>query len=105
MKIEDFLSRGRDHAIHAEELVRLTQTRSVRELQKRIEWARTHGAVIVSDSKGGGYYLPDCPDDIRRFIITMTSRAKSILAATQSAQRALDALTGQEVIEGWYNNA
>lgn len=103
MKVSSFLSKGKERAIPGAELAKLTGFGSVRELQKRIEWERTHGAVIVSDSKGGGYYLPDCSDDIRRFIVTMTSRAKSILAATESARRALDAMTGQEVIGGWYD--
>ena len=77
--------------------------RSVRELQRQIERERAAGAVILCDSHGAGYYLSDDPTELRRFTRTLNARAKNTLKAAESAQRALDAASGQESIEGWYD--
>lgn len=69
--------------------------RSVRELQKAVEAERAAGAVILSDPCGGGYYLSDDPEELRRFTRTLNARAKNTLKAAESAQRALDTATGQ----------
>jgi len=43
------------------------------------------------------------PEELRRFTRTLTARAKNTAKAAQSAQIALDAATGQERMEGWYD--
>ena len=60
------------------------------------------GAVILSDPCGGGYYLSDDPEELRRFTRTLNARARNTLRAAESAQRALDAATGQERMDGWW---
>lgn len=103
MKIYDSLRHGRENAIPSKTLAKAMGFRSVRDLQKAVERERAAGAVILSDPCGGGYYLSEDPDELRRFTRTLTARAKNTIKAAQSAQRALDAATGQESIEGWYD--
>lgn len=104
MKVYDSLNYGRANAIPSKVLAAELGFRSVRDLQKRIEAERAAGAVILSDPHGGGYYLSDDPEELRRFTRTLNARAKNTLRAAESAQRALDASTGQESIEGWYGD-
>ena len=99
MKIFDSLKYGRENAIPSKELAETLGFRSVRDLQKAVEAERAAGAVILSDPCGGGYYLSDDPAELRRFTRTLNARAKNTLKAAESAQRALDAATGQELKE------
>ena len=103
MRVFDFLYYGRENAIPAKDLAKAQGFRSVRELQKEIERERAAGAIILCDSHGAGYYLSDDPAELRRFTQTLNARAKNTLKAAESAQRALDAATGQESIAGWYD--
>lgn len=103
MKVRDYLHYGRDNAIPSKVLAEALGYQSVRDLQKQIERERAAGAVILSDPCGGGYYLSNDPAELRRFTRTLNARARNTIRAAQSAQMALDAATGQESIEGWYN--
>ena len=102
MKVYKSLQYGRENAIPSKTLAEVLGFRSVRELQKAVEQERAAGAVILSDPCGGGYYLSDDPEELRRFTRTLNARARNTLRAAESAQRALDAATGQERIEGWW---
>lgn len=102
MKVYDSLRYGRGNAIPSKTLASILGFRSVRELQKAVERERAAGAVILSDPCGGGYYLSDDPEELKRFTRTLNARARNTIKAAQSAQMALDAATGQETIEGWY---
>lgn len=102
MKVHDALRYGRANVIPSKALAESLGFRSVRELQKAVELERAAGAVILSDPCGGGYYLSEDPEELRRFTRTLNARAKNTLKAAESAQRALDAATGQERIEGWW---
>lgn len=73
--------------------------RSIRELQKRIEFERGNGAVILSDPCGAGYYLSDDPAELARFVKTLKARARNTVRAAESAQQALDEIVGQTRIE------
>ncbi len=103
MKVRDSLHHGRGNAIPSKVLAKILGYPSVRDLQKQIERERAAGAVILSDSRGGGYYLSNDPAELRRFTRTLNARAKNTMKAAQSAQMALDAATGQESIAGWYD--
>ena len=103
MIVHDSLRYGKENAIPSKALAQALGFRTVRELQKQIERERAAGAVILSDSHGGGYYLSNNPDELRRFTQTLNARAKNTRKAAESAQRALDAATGQEGMEGWFN--
>lgn len=103
MKVYDFLKFGRENAIPSKQLAAAMGFRSVRDLQKAVEAERSAGAVILCDSQGAGYYLSNDPVELRRFTQTLNSRAKNTIRAAESAQRALDAATGQERIAGWFD--
>lgn len=100
MIVRDSLRYGKKNAIPSKALAEALGFRSVRELQKQVEKERTAGAVILSDTNGGGYYLSDDPDELLRFTRTLNARAKNTMRAAESAQRALDEITGQTRIEG-----
>ena len=93
MKVYDSLRYGKENAIPSKALAQALGFQSVRELQKQIERERAAGAVILSDPCGGGYYLSNDPEELRRFTQTLNARAKNTLRAAESAQRALDATT------------
>ena len=94
---------GKENAIRSSILAQMLGYKTVRELQKQVEAERAAGYVILCDSHGAGYYLSDDPDELRRFTQTLRARAKNTLKASESAQRALDAATGQESITGWHD--
>lgn len=98
--VRDALRMGRGNAIPSKALAERLGFRTVRDLQKQIELERSAGAVILSDSQGAGYYLSDDPVELRRFTQTLNARATNTLRAAESAQRALDDLTGQTRMEG-----
>ena len=100
MKVFDSLRYGKENAIPSKTLAKALGFQSVRDLQKQIERERAAGAVILSDPCGGGYYLSNDPGELLRFTRTLNARAKNTMRAAESAQRALDAATGQERIEG-----
>ena len=95
MKVYDVLQYGKENAIPAKTLAQVLGFPSVRDLQKQIERERSAGAVILSDACGGGYYLSNDPVELRRFTRTLYARAANTLKAAESAQRALDAATGE----------
>lgn len=103
MRVCDSLHYGRDNAIPSKMLAEALGFQTVRDLQKQIERERAAGAVILSDSNGGGYFLSNDPEELLRFTRTLNARAKNTIRAAQSAQRALDAASGQESIAGWYD--
>ncbi len=98
--VRDSLRYGRECAIASKLLAKALGFQSVRDLQKQIERERAAGAVILSDPCGGGYYLSNDPAELRRFTQTLHARAKNTLRAAESAQRALDAVTGGTWAEG-----
>lgn len=102
-RISKFLPTGRENAISSAALAEIMGCKTVRELQKQIERERLAGAVILSDTHSGGYYLSDDPSELRRFIRTLNARARNTLRAAESAQMALNAVTGQECMEDWLN--
>ncbi len=103
MKVFDSLHYGKENAIPSKALAKALGFQSVRDLQKQIERERAAGAVILSDPCCGGYYLSNDPAELLRFTRTLEARARNTIKAAESAHRALDAATGQESIEGWYD--
>lgn len=92
MKVFEFLPYGKGNAIPSKVLAKVLGFQSVRDLQRQIERERSAGAVILSTTLGGGgYFLSDDPDELRRFTQTLNARAKNTIKAAESAQRALDA--------------
>lgn len=98
-RVRDSLNYGRENAIPSKLLAQTLGFTSVRDLQKIVEAERAAGAVILCDSQGAGYYLSNDPVELRRFTKTLNARAANTLKAAESAQRALNAVTGQESFE------
>ena len=96
------LEYGRENAEKSADLAKRLGFKTVRDLQKQVEAERAAGYVILCDSQGAGYYLSDDPVELRRFVNTLNARAANTIKASVSAQRALDAATGQERIDGWW---
>lgn len=101
--VHDALPYGREHAISSKSLASILGFRSVRDLQKAVEAERAAGYVILSDTTGGGYYLSNDPAELQRFTRTLYARARNTMKAAESAQRALDAATGQMRMPGWFS--
>lgn len=101
-RVRDSLRNGEENAIPSKLLAKNLGFRSVRELQKAVEAERAAGAVILCDSQGAGYYLSDDPAELQRFTRTLNARARNTIKAAESAQRALDAATGQKRMDGWW---
>lgn len=77
MKVYKSLKYGKENAIPSKVLAQALGFQTVRELQKQIERERAAGAVILSDSHGGGYYLSDDPEELRRFTRTLEARERN----------------------------
>lgn len=101
--IEQLLPIGRENAITAQELVKITGCGSVRELQQRIACERNQGAIICSGA-GRGYWKPKDRQEIKAFIQTMDARAWNTLKATASAKKALRVPEGQQSMDGGDEN-
>ena len=70
-----------------------------RELTRRIEYERQHGAVILSDSGISGYFLPENDEQIRQFVSSMNRRSHRIYLSTVGARQYLKS-HGQEDVPG-----
>ena len=97
--VYESLQYGRENAVKSADLAKRLGFKTVRELQKQVEAERTAGYVILCDSQGAGYYLSNDPVELRRFTRTLNARAANTLRAAESAQRVLDAATGQGLKE------
>ena len=93
VNIYPLIPQGRDNAVGLRDLVRLTglEDRRVRMLIQR---ERLAGRLILSDNEHG-YFRPDNPEEVRRFVRSMTHRAKEICKTITAAENALADLEHQ----------
>ena len=103
MLVQKVLRYGRENAITSKELAQMLGFQTVRDFQKQIERERAVGAAILSDPWGGGHYLLDDSAERLRFTRILEARTRNTINAVKSVHRALDAATGQEKMEGWYD--
>lgn len=99
VRISDLLQRGSANGLTLSDLERLTGLEG-REIRRRINRERRDVTLIMADNIHG-YFLPESGDDVRRFIRSMSSRAKEIVAVCRAAEDALIKSEGQETVEGW----
>lgn len=97
--ISDLLHAGAENALTLRELVQLTGE-DERSIRRGIQQERKAGKLILSDCQHG-YFLPAGESDVRRFIGSMSNRAKEITAVSRAAEDALLKMTGEETLEGW----
>lgn len=99
--VADLLHTGSENGTTLSELVQLTGE-AERSIRRRIQWERKSGKLILSDNKSG-YFLPATEDEVKRFIRSMSRRAREISAVACVAEDTLARLTGQESVKRWHN--
>lgn len=99
VRIADLLHEGSANGLTLSDLERLTGLDG-REIRRRINRERRDGTLIMADNIHG-YFLPESGDDVRRFIRSMSRRAKEIAAISQAAEDVLIKSEGQETVKGW----
>ena len=97
--ISDLLHSGAENGTTLRELVALTGMNE-RVVRLKIQQERKDGKLILSNNRDG-YFLPECPEDVRRFARSMSRRAAEIAGVARAAETALADMTGQECLEGW----
>lgn len=97
--ISDLLHEGAENGTTLTELVQLTGENE-RSIRRRIQTERKAGKLILADNKSG-YFLPASEYEVRRFIRSMSSRAREITAVACVAEDTLVRMTGQERMAGW----
>lgn len=99
--ISDLLHTGSKNGITLTELVQLTGE-DERSIRRRIQRERKSGKLILSDNQSG-YFLPGTEDEVKRFIRSMSRRAREISVVACAAEDVLARMIGQESLEGWHN--
>lgn len=93
-KIAPVLKKGKENATTTQELLALTNIKTVRHLQAQIAKERKAGALIMSGA-GAGYWLPSGRAEVEEYVRIMDSRAKNVFRAVQSAREVLKSMPGQ----------
>ena len=92
--IYDLLPVGAENAVSRRELSALTG-REDRQLRRQIARERRAGVLILSSSESnGGYYRAASREELQRYVRSMQSRCREILAVIRAAQEALAAAEG-----------
>ncbi len=99
VRISDLLQRGSDNGLTITDLVRLTGL-DERIIRRRINRERRDGILIISDNVHG-YFLAENVDEVRRFIRSMTRRAREIIAVCWAVEDGLAKMEGKETVDGW----
>lgn len=85
--IYDLLPKGAENAISRRELSSMTGM----QLRHKIAAERKNGALILSSSESnGGYYRAASCEELQRYVRSMRSRSKEILAVIRAAQEAIE---------------
>lgn len=82
--ILQLIGNGEDNAVHLSELIKHTGLHN-REVRKCIEQLRRSGEVIISSTNG--YFRPESPAELKKYINQETHRAKSIFYTLKNARQ------------------
>lgn len=99
LHIFELLQTGAENGVTLRELVAMTGMNE-RLVRLKIQQERKAGKLILSNNRDG-YFLPECPEDVRRFARSMSRRAAEIAGVARAAETALADMSGQECLEGW----
>lgn len=99
LHISELLQTGAENGTTLRELVAMTGM-DERLVRFRIQQERKSGKLILSNNRDG-YFLPEHPEDVRRFARSMSRRAAEIACIARAAENALADMSGQERLEGW----
>jgi hypothetical protein len=96
----EFIPIGKENAISRRDLCRMAGMND-REVRREIARLRVEDdgsdMVIVSASRGRGYYRTDCVEDIVGFIAEMTARISSIVEAIKHAKAVVERLRKKQM--------
>lgn len=98
-RVSDLLQTGAENGLTLQDLVKLTG-QDERSIRRRIQMERKAGQLILSDCKHG-YFLPGSEYEVRRFIRSMSQRAREIATVSRAAEDVLVGMGGQEKLGGW----
>lgn len=95
----DLIPIGAANAITKAQLRKITglNDRAVRFLMHQ---ARMEGKQILTNTKYGGYYFPESPQETVHFIRSMRHRASEVQAVADAVERSLMDEVGQTIIGG-----
>ena len=99
LQIFALLHTGAKNGTTLRELVAATGLNE-RVVRFKIQQERKDGKLILSNNRDE-YFLPECPEDVRRFARSMSRRAAEIAGVARAAEAALADLAGQAQIAGW----
>ena len=99
LSISDLLHTGAENGTTLRELVAVTGLNE-RVVRLKIQQERKAGKLILSNNRDG-YFLPERPEDVKRFARSMSRRAAEISTIARAAEAALADITGQAQIAGW----
>lgn len=101
--IYELLDWGAENALSRRDLVAITGLTD-REVRRVVARERKRGLPIVTNTeRGGGYYLPEGPEELARFIRSLRHRAVETAAAAAAMEATLMEALGQETIGGWFD--
>ena len=98
--IYELLDWGAENALSRRDLAAITGLTD-REVRRLVARERKRGLPIVTNTDRGGFYLPESPEELVRFIRSMRHRAMETVAAANAMERTLLEALGQERIDGW----
>ena len=90
--ILQLIGKGEENAIHLGELIKHTDLHD-RDVRRCIEQLRRSGEVIISSASG--YFRPETPAELKRYINQETHRAKSIFYTLKNARQMMQRLEEQ----------
>lgn len=84
-KLFQMLPAGESYAITAKELCVLWGLPSAREIRRMVHAMRREGLLVCSGNSG--YWRPETPEELQRFVKRLHWQAKAIFVAAQGAAR------------------
>ncbi len=88
--VRDILSKGKENAISPREACKRLGISNERNLRAEINSERCRGALILTNSSRGGYYLPGSREEIEEFVAIMTARAETTITSLKAARQLLE---------------
>ena len=100
--ISRILCTSKENALTAHEIRRILDLRSERDVTALVERERQQHVPICAtcDSARPGYYLPETPEELEHYNMSLHSRIKNIQKTLAALEMTLDEWTGQQRVDG-----
>lgn len=89
--ILDMLKTGERNAVHLKSIMKKTELKN-RGVRKCIEHLRRSGTVIISNKNG--YFKPETPEELQKYINQEEHRAKSVFYTLKNARQLMKQFEG-----------